>query len=80
MHVPILQRDVQREQYLDSLSMLIIFTDLDGSLLNHEDYSFQDAAPALERVRACNIPLIFTTSKTRKEIEEINGKTRKNSD
>ena len=74
MHVPILQRDVQLEQYVDSLSMLIIFTDLDGSLLNHEDYSFQAAAPALERVRACNIPLIFTTSKTRKEIEVLQKK------
>ena len=54
--------------------MIIIFTDLDGSLLNHEDYSFQGAAPALERIRASNIPLIFTTSKTRKEIEMLQKK------
>jgi mannosyl-3-phosphoglycerate phosphatase len=54
--------------------MIIIFTDLDGSLLNHENYSFQGAAPALKRIRACNIPLIFTTSKTRKEIETLQKK------
>jgi mannosyl-3-phosphoglycerate phosphatase len=54
--------------------MIIIFTDLDGSLLNHDDYSFQGAKPALERIRACNIPLIFTTSKTRREVELLHKK------
>jgi mannosyl-3-phosphoglycerate phosphatase len=47
----------------------IIFTDLDGTLLNHEDYSFDDAGPALERIRRLGIPLILTTSKTRREVE-----------
>lgn len=48
---------------------LIIFTDLDGSLLNYSDYSFNDAKPALSRIIMNNIPLIFTSSKTRIEIE-----------
>lgn len=48
---------------------LIIFTDLDGSLLNHEDYSFRDALPALARIRQGNIALVFVTSKTREEVE-----------
>jgi mannosyl-3-phosphoglycerate phosphatase len=48
---------------------LIIFTDLDGTLLNHEDYSFEDAKPALNRIKKNNIPLIIVTSKTRKEVE-----------
>jgi mannosyl-3-phosphoglycerate phosphatase len=49
----------------------IIFTDLDGTLLNHGDYSFDDAAPALRKIRDKGIPLIFTTSKTRLEVERL---------
>ncbi len=50
---------------------LIIFTDLDGSLLNHEDYSYKDALPALNIIKKEKIPLIITTSKTRVEVEEL---------
>jgi len=50
---------------------LIIFTDLDGSLLNHSDYSYKDAIPALKKIKEKNIPLIITTSKTRAEVEEL---------
>ncbi|HPD61220.1 MAG TPA: HAD-IIB family hydrolase [Thermodesulfobacteriota bacterium] len=47
----------------------IIFTDLDGSLLDHYSYSFDAAREALEKINAAKIPLIFCTSKTRAEIE-----------
>jgi len=47
----------------------IIFTDLDGTFLNHDDYSFADSLDALKLISKENIPLIFTTSKTKKEIE-----------
>lgn len=50
---------------------IVLFTDLDGTLLDHEDYSFAGAAPALARLRSEGIPLVFTTSKTRKEIERL---------
>ncbi len=50
---------------------MAVFTDLDGTLLDHEDYSFAAARPALERLRNRGIPLIFTTSKTRREIESL---------
>lgn len=50
---------------------LVIFTDLDGSLLDHDGYSYSGALPALERVRALSIPLVFVTSKTRAEIERL---------
>ena len=50
---------------------VIIFTDLDGSLLNHEDYSFAEATPSLDRIKRSGIPLIMTTSKTRREIEPL---------
>ena len=48
---------------------VIIFTDLDSSLLNHEDYSFAEATPSLDRIKRSGIPLIITTSKTRREVE-----------
>ena len=48
---------------------ILIFTDLDGSLLNHDDYSFDEALPVINRIKSSGIPLIFTTSKTRREAE-----------
>lgn len=50
---------------------LLVFTDLDGTLLEHETYSFESALPAINVLKEKNIPLIFCTSKTRSEIEEI---------
>lgn len=50
---------------------LLIFTDLDGSLLDHEDYSYEGARPALERIVREGWPLIFVTSKTRVEVEDL---------
>jgi mannosyl-3-phosphoglycerate phosphatase len=48
---------------------MLIFTDLDGTLLDDTDYSFQQAIPALEALRKSAIPLVICSSKTRKEIE-----------
>jgi mannosyl-3-phosphoglycerate phosphatase len=53
------------------MKKMLIFTDLDGSLLNHGDYSFAEAGPALARIRQAGIPLIMTTSKTRTEVESL---------
>jgi len=50
---------------------VIIFTDLDGSLLNHGDYSFAEATPSLDRIKRSGVPLIMTTSKTRREVEPL---------
>lgn len=50
---------------------VVIFTDLDGSLLNHEGYSYAEAASALDRIKGAGIPLIMTTSKTRREVEPL---------
>jgi mannosyl-3-phosphoglycerate phosphatase len=47
----------------------IVFTDLDGTLLDCCTYSFEKAIPALELLRGKNIPLVLCSSKTRKEIE-----------
>lgn len=47
----------------------IIFTDLDGTLLDYNTYSFEPALPALQLLKEKGIPLIICSSKTRKEIE-----------
>lgn len=46
----------------------IIFTDLDGSLLNHHDYQYDAALPLLAQLDDAGIPVVFTTSKTREEV------------
>ncbi|MGR8948922.1 MAG: HAD-IIB family hydrolase [Gammaproteobacteria bacterium] len=45
----------------------IIFSDLDGTLLSHDDYSFESAIPAIKKAQKKHIPIIFNTSKTRLE-------------
>ncbi len=47
----------------------VIFTDLDGSLLDAGSYSFDSALPALKQVRERDIPLVLISSKTRAEVE-----------
>jgi mannosyl-3-phosphoglycerate phosphatase len=51
------------------MKKLIVFTDLDGTLLDFLTYSFEKALPALQFLKEKNIPLIICSSKTRKEIE-----------
>ncbi len=53
------------------MGKVVIFTDLDGSLLNHEDYSYKDAIPSLERIIKKDIPLIIVTSKTKDEVIKL---------
>ena len=50
---------------------LIIFTDLDGTLLNQTDYNYEPALPVLKRLQENNIPIIPVTSKTRQEVEYL---------
>lgn len=52
----------------------LIFTDLDGTFLNHDDYSFEDAKESLSEIKKKNIPLIFTTSKTKAEVIKLQKK------
>ena len=46
---------------------LLVFTDLDGTLLDHDTYSWAPAEPALQRLREAGIPVIFNSSKTAAE-------------
>lgn len=57
----------------------IIFTDLDGTLLDHHDYSFKQAIPALNKISQLNIPVIINSSKTNAEIKDIRTQMHNNS-
>lgn len=54
----------------DVLNLLIV-TDLDGTLLNHDNYSFEGAKPALDRIRELGVPVAIVTSKTRAEVSRL---------
>jgi mannosyl-3-phosphoglycerate phosphatase family protein len=52
-------------------ALRLVFTDLDGSLLDHHDYSYRDALPLLRTLERLAIPVIPATSKTRSEISQL---------
>ncbi len=51
--------------------MLFVFTDLDGTLLNQEDYDYQPALPVIAQLKAKDIPVVPVTSKTRAEVAQL---------
>ncbi|MPZ16754.1 MAG: hypothetical protein GEV06_02385 [Luteitalea sp.] len=53
------------------VSHIIIFSDLDGSLLDETTYQWDAAAPALDAVRRGSIPLVLASSKTRAEMVSL---------
>ncbi|WP_339720263.1 HAD-IIB family hydrolase [uncultured Paraglaciecola sp.] len=53
------------------LKDVLVFSDLDGTLLDHHTYSFAPALPMLQKLRAANIPVIANTSKTFAELTEL---------
>ena len=50
---------------------VVIFTDMDGSLLDHDSYSHAEADDCLHWLRNKHIPVIPCTSKTRAEMEVL---------
>ena len=52
----------------------VVVSDLDGTLLNHTTYSYQEALPAINLLREKAIPLILNTSKTYDETCRIRKK------
>ena len=49
----------------------IIATDLDGTLMDHHDYSCTAAIPAIRRCQSLGVPIIFNTSKTYAEARSL---------
>lgn len=56
---------------VEGKGIIIVFTDLDGTLLDSITYSFDAAHEALVELQARKIPLVIVSSKTRAEIEPI---------
>lgn len=50
---------------------LLVFTDMDGTLLDHDDYSWQAAAGALAKLTELEVPVICNTSKTFAEVKQL---------
>ncbi|MDL0430307.1 HAD-IIB family hydrolase [Marinobacter sp. TBZ242] len=50
---------------------LILFSDLDGTLLDHDSYDWSPAKPALARLAAADIPVVLNSSKTAGEIRAL---------
>lgn len=48
-----------------------VITDLDGTLLDHETYSWEGAEPALDLLRQRGIPVVLCTSKTWAETRRL---------
>jgi mannosyl-3-phosphoglycerate phosphatase len=55
-------------------SPIVIYTDLDGALLAGKSYSWHGAEEALEEIGRRRVPLVFCTSKTRGEVEDLRRK------
>jgi mannosyl-3-phosphoglycerate phosphatase len=45
----------------------VVFTDLDGTLLDLETYSYDGALPSIEHLRSQGVPIVFCSAKTRAE-------------
>lgn len=52
---------------------LVLFTDLDGTLIDHHTYSHQQAERALFEIHRRHIPLVFCSSKTFAEQVHLQG-------
>ena len=63
------------EKHLQSAALtdtrVIVFSDLDGALLDHDGYSFEAAKPALAALAEQGIPVVATSSKTLAELEVL---------
>lgn len=53
------------------MKKLLLFTDLDGTLLDHNDYSWDAASPALQLLQENDFPVVFVSSKTAVEISRL---------
>ena len=52
----------------------IVFTDLDGTLLNHDDYAYKTVITTIKQLKDQGIPVILNSSKTLSELVAWRGK------
>lgn len=53
------------------MTQLIIFTDLDGTLLNGETYDYAATVPIIQQLKSLKIPVVPVTSKTKAEVTTL---------
>ena len=51
--------------------MIVFFTDLDGTLLDHDTYSWEPATPAAGRIRSLGHAVVICTSKAKAEVSDL---------
>ena len=56
---------------IGAISNPVIFTDLDGTLLDSDTYSWADAAAALDELKRRRIPVVLNSSKTLAELTPL---------
>jgi mannosyl-3-phosphoglycerate phosphatase len=52
-------------------SRLVVITDLDGTLLDQQNYSYEESRSAVRRVLQLGIPLVLCSSKTHAEVRPL---------
>ena len=60
-------------QHPTSRARAVVFTDLDGTLLDHDSYAWTAAAPALDALKQAGVPLVLASSKTAAEIAALHA-------
>ncbi len=50
---------------------LIVFTDLDGTLIDHHTYDYAPASPALNSIKNLSVGLVLASSKTAPEVSKL---------
>jgi mannosyl-3-phosphoglycerate phosphatase len=53
---------------------MVVFTDLDGTLLDRDTYSYAQAEPAMAHLRSIGVPVVLVTSKTRAEVAALRAR------
>jgi len=62
---------LEQRNLIMSPSFFLVFTDLDGTLMDHNTYGWEEAIPALELCRTRGVPVILVSSKTRAEMDVL---------
>ena len=62
------QTEVVNQTTGSAARAVVVFTDLDGTLMDHDSYAVAPAKPALDALAARSIPVVPVTSKTRAEV------------
>ena len=67
----LLSGSISHSPVMTPLTQFVIFSDLDGTLLDGTTYSFEAATEALQALHSRRVPVVLVTSKTRAEIEPL---------